>query len=267
MHNGLFIILSYFMALIFSGCGGGDTTPSDTPVPTVMSKIFGTVPGTLIEAFCEDGTYAKVHSTPNGTNQHTFEIKVPQNRNCKLVMTTNENDPETRIITLIGFIKDTTSGTTISLTENIDLSYIALELDYNDINDTNGDHVRDELVNVLLPDNSGASINDTSVFDTNNNNRIDVYEDTNGDGIVSAYEDDDNDGTANIYDDDDNDNKPDYIEDDDNDGKINHKDDDNHNGTPDYLDDDDNDGKVNHLDNDDTNDDEDDDDYDDDRDN
>jgi len=264
MHTKILLLVG-ITSLSFLGCGS-NTAPTNIPSMT-MAKISGTVPGTRIEAFCEGGTYVQVSSTQNGSKQHPFEIELPQHTNCRLVMTTNENNPETRIITLIGFTKDATSGTTISLSEDIDLSYIPLVLDYNLIYDTNGDHVQDRLLYVRLSNNNRASINNISVFDANNNNRIDVYEDTSGDSIVSAYEDDDNDGIANTYDDDNKNNKPDYIEDDDNDGKINHKDDDNHNGTPDYLDDDDNDGKVNHLDNDDTNDDEDDDDYDDDRDN
>ncbi|MCF6245374.1 MAG: hypothetical protein L3J43_10095, partial [Sulfurovum sp.] len=74
MHKRLFILIA-IMTFILIGCGGGSTTASNTPA-IILSKISGTVPGTLIEAFCEDGTYVKVSSTQNGTNQHPFEIKI-----------------------------------------------------------------------------------------------------------------------------------------------------------------------------------------------
>lgn len=245
------ILLSLVAIPFIIGCGGGDSIDSsvDTTVDTAsLAKITGTVPGTLIEAFCDDGSYSQVSSTDNDTNEHPFEIEVPVNTNCKLIMTTNENDDLNRIITPIGFVNGDISGSTIVLNDDIDLGNIALELDYESANDVDGDHVVDAPYEVEV---EIESINDDSVQDYDNDGSIDAYDDDDNDDIVNAYEDDDNDGTYNIYDDDDNDDTPDYLEDDDDDGEFNHTDDDDNDDTPDYVEDDDNDGESNHVDSDD----------------
>ncbi|MCF6244909.1 MAG: hypothetical protein L3J43_07710 [Sulfurovum sp.] len=253
------ILLSLIAVPFLVGCGGGS---SDTTAAVATAKISGTVPGTLIEAFCEDGTYVQVASTQNGTNQHPFELNIPQNTNCKLVMTTNENNDTTRVITPIGFINGTTTGSTITMNGDINFFHIPLELDYNNANDADGDHVIDQPLQVDLNNSTNIGINNTSVYDTDKNGHIDAYDDDDNDGRVNAYEDDDNDGTENIHDDD-NDDKPDYLEDNDKDGELNHRDDDDDNGHADYTEDTDDDGIPNHIDDDDDNDgiEDDDDDY------
>ena len=47
-------------ALILAGYGESSTTATTTDS---LSKISGTVPGTLIEAFCDDGSYYTVLMT------------------------------------------------------------------------------------------------------------------------------------------------------------------------------------------------------------
>ena len=230
-----------------------ETTNNDTnstSIQTAFSKISGTVPGTLIEAFCEDGTYVQVTSTQNGTDKHPFEIIVPKNISCKLVMTTNQNDSINRIITTIGFSNGTDVGTAVTLTNDLNLSHIPLALSYADINDTNGDHVLDNKLVVTI-DSKSTLLADKNISDSDNNGIIDAYDDSDNNEIVNAYEDDDQDGVANLYDDEDNNTKPDYLDDDNNDGIINHNDDRDNNGKADYIQDDDGDGKVNHIDSDD----------------
>ena len=232
------ILLSLVAIPFVIGCGGGDSIDTSVDIDS-LAKITGTVPGTLIEAFCDDGSYSQVSSTDNDTNEHPFEIEVPVNTNCRLVMTTNENDDLNRIITPIGFVNGDISGSTIVLNDDIDLGNIALELDYESANDVDGDHVVDAPYEVEV---EIESINDDSVQDYDNDGSIDAYDDDDNDDIVNAYEDDDNDGTYNIYDDDDNDDTPDYVEDDDNDGESNHVDsDDDGDGIDDEYDDDYND--------------------------
>ena len=52
------IVLSMTVAsLLMVGCGGGS---SSEPTATSSATLSGTVPGTLIEAFCDNGYYAKV---------------------------------------------------------------------------------------------------------------------------------------------------------------------------------------------------------------
>jgi len=43
--------------------------------------------GTLIEAFCADGTYYKVNSTESRSTQHPFTLALPTGVDCRLVMT------------------------------------------------------------------------------------------------------------------------------------------------------------------------------------
>jgi len=209
-------------ALVLVGCGGGSSS-TDAPVTTTssVSKISGTVPGTLIEAFCTDGSYYKVTSTDNGTNEHPFEIEVPSTVSCSLVMTTNENDEVKKVITQIGVITSDANGTVFKATGDIDLGNIPLAMDPSEINDENGDHVSDDILNIQV---DGVSI----VVDLEN------PLDDDGDGLVNVYEDDDNDGIYNRDDDDDdgdkeididNDSDDDGIDDefdvdDDNDGNI-----------------------------------------------
>jgi len=228
----------------------GETRNGSTSTTNQKVKIVGTVPGTLIEAFCEDGTYVQVSSTQNGTDKHPFELKIPKNINCKLVMTTNENDPANRVITNIGFVSGLSTGSTFKLSDDVNVSHIPLSLTYSTVEDSDGNHIQDNELLINLDDNK-STVNNTHVADKNNNGEIDAYEDSDNNNIINAYEDDDNDGITNLHDDDNNNSRPDYIDDDNNDGVINHNDDANNNGTPDYVEDNDGDGIANHIDSDD----------------
>jgi len=195
------ILISLVAApFLIVGCGGGSSTSTST-----NAKITGTVPGTLIEAFCDNNYYAQVTSTNNGTNQHPFEIEVPKNTDCRLVMTTNENDPENRVITEIAF----SNGSTIVLNADVNLGNIPLELSYQNADDRDGDHVVDTPLQINL---TGASSNNNPVQDDNRNGMIDAYDDDNNNNIPNAYEDNDRDGTPNLHDDNNGNGRPDYME-------------------------------------------------------
>jgi len=212
-------------ALILAGCGGGSSATDTAVTPTnSVSKISGTVPGTLIEAFCEDGSYYKVTSTDNGTAEHPFEIEVPSTVSCSLVMTTNENDKEKKVITQIGVITSDANGTVFRATGDINLGNIPLAMDPSDINDVNGDHVSDDILNIQV---EGISI----VVE------LESPLDGDNDGLVNVYEDDDNDGIHNRDDDDDDgDNEIDIDDDSDDDGIDNEHDvDANNDGTTDTV--------------------------------
>lgn len=187
MKTTLWKLSAVASALILVGCGGGSSTTSST---SLTSTISGTVPGTLIEAFCTDGSYYKVKSTDNGTTQHPFEIKIPNTLSCSLVMTTNEDDNATRVITQIGMITPNASGTLFRAVADINLNYIPLKMDYSQVIDLNGDHVSDDILSI--------DINGTSIVV-----ELENPLDDDGDGILNVYEDDDNDGISNHYDDDD----------------------------------------------------------------
>jgi len=238
-------------ALLLAGCGGGSstsdtaTTQSATLLDNSVSKISGTVPGTLIEAFCEDGSYYSVKSTENNTDEHPFEIEIPSTLSCSLVMTTNEDDETAKVITQIGMITSDANGTLFTAVEDIDLGYIPLAIDPSNINDANGDHVSDDILNIQV-DGASIIIELESPLDDDNDGIVNVYEDDDNDGIHN-YDDDDDDGDGavdvdNDLDDDGIDNEEDV--DDDNDGIDDDEDsDDDNDGIDDYLDsDDDNDG-------------------------
>ncbi len=214
------------------GCGGGS---SSTPAATTSSTatISGTVPGTLIEAFCEDGSYFRVTSTNNGTSEHPFSLSVPQGTNCRIVMTTNENDPANRVVTPICYVNGSTTGSTIVLHDDVDIGHVPLSLDPNGIADANEDHVSDNPLCVTV-DAAKAAVSTVAVLDTDGDGIVDPYEDDDGDRVVNAHEDDDRDGIENMYDDD-GDAHPDYMEDDDHDGTPNYRDDDNGDHSPDYV--------------------------------
>ncbi|MDD2791159.1 MAG: hypothetical protein PHU40_10900 [Sulfurimonas sp.] len=179
-------------ALLLAGCGGSSTSDTASVAISSPSIITGTVPGTLIEAFCTDGSYYKVKSTLNGTSEHPFEIELPSTVDCSLVMTTNEDDNATRVITQIGIVTPTASGTLFRAAADINLGYIPLAMDPTSV-DFNGDHVSDVILNI--------DVNGTSLVIA-----LDNPLDDDDDGLINVYEDDDDDNISNYYDDDDDDN-------------------------------------------------------------
>lgn len=236
------------VALILAGCGGSSTTDAAATTTDSLSKISGTVPGTLIEAFCDDGSYYSVNSTQNDTTEHPFEIELPNTVNCRLVMTTNEDNNETKVVTQIGIITADGNGTLFQAAADVDLGHIGLAMTRDDINDTNGDGVSDDILSINVD-------NELILIEL----EVDSMDD-DGDGLVNIYEDDDNDGISNHDDDDDdNDGTLDINENDndlDDDGINNKNDvDDDNDGLNDDVDsDDDNDGLDDDEDNDDDND-------------
>lgn len=214
--------LSFILASIFSGCGGGGGVDSSSTSTTTTYTISGTVPGTIIEAFCNDGSYHSTTSTNNGTNKHPFNLELPTNLDCKIVMITNESDLDKRnwIITPIQLQVNGNSGTYVTINKDINLGDIPLE--------TPGSNSWTSGVKAPLR----VVINEQTISIKSLSN--DPMDDDN-DGIPNVYEDDDNDGYSNKHDDDD-----------DNDGikdEDEHRDDRDHDGIKDIYDvDDDNDG-------------------------
>lgn len=211
-------------ALILVGCGGESTT-STSSLP-LTSTISGTVPGTLIETFCTDGSYYSVKSTDNGTDQHPFEIKIPSTLACSLVMTTNEDDNANRVITQVGMITPNASSTLFKATKDINLGHIPLQTDYSPLLDANGDHVLDDVLNLTV-DGTSIVLELENPLDDDDDGIVNIYEDDDDDGISNNYDDDDdNDGTNDMYERDDDDSDGDGI---DNDSDV----DDDNDGTPD----------------------------------
>ena len=247
IRNTIPIMVS--VAVLLSACGGGGT--SSTPTVNKSSfKLTGSVPGTLIEAFCEDGSYHSIKSTKNGTSKHPFSLTLPTDLSCRLVMTTNEDDPSNKVVTPIKFVNDKgISSIAFSSKEDIDLDFVNLALKREDmLSDSNEDGVEDIPKEVLLSDASSSTINiivsANDPLDDDKDGIINVFEDDDGDKIPNKYDDDD-DGDG-LLDTEDNDQNNDGKSDDDTDGdgikNGDDKDDDNDGVSDDIDNDDDNDG-------------------------
>lgn len=233
-----FILSSLSLAVLLASCGGGGNSVAATTQSTasVTSVVTGTVPGTLIEAFCEDGSYYSVNSTNNGTSKHPFSISIPSNVDCRFVMTTNENDSNNRVVTALSFDVNGTQSGLVTLSGDVDIGYVPLALNTPTL-DTNHDGVEDLPLFVSLS-SSAVRVRPVSYDPL----------DSNGDGIPNIYEDDDNDSVSNHYD---NDYLPSRSTDDrDGDGvnDVYDRDDDNDGLTDERDDDDDNDGTVDSVD-------------------
>ena len=224
-----FMLSGISMAILLASCGGGSSdATSSTTTATTSSVISGTVPGTLIEAFCADGTYYHVNSTNDGTTQHPFSLSIPNNVSCRLVMTTNENDPLNRVITAIQIDSGLVASGLINMSEDFDLGYIPLSLTRAGV-DLDGDGVADTPLRVPLTLPDGVVLLDVSSdsLDRDGDDIPDLYNDDDDDGEFNSEDadhitegDTDGDGIDDLYDrDDDNDGFNDDVDsDDDGDG-------------------------------------------------
>jgi len=196
------IIFVSLIVFLFGGCGTSDST--NDSADNNFTILEGSVPGTLIEAFCTDGSYYHTYSTKNGTQKHPFSLKIPKNLNCRLIMSTNEDNLSKKVVTPLRI--DTPTGNSplfYGKSDKASFDYIPLALSRNEITDQTGDGVSDELLDVKVK--SGTLVPITPVNDPL---------DKDNDGIPNIYEDDDADGLYNeIDDDDDNDGIKDMDED------------------------------------------------------
>lgn len=257
-------------ALLMTACGGGgggstiagtgSSTGTGSGAGTTTSSsytISGTVPGTLVEAFCNDGSYFKTTSTKNGTERHPYSLVLPDDVICHLVMTTNEDSSDAYVVTPIKFSDQTLNS--IAFTGNdtdIDLGHTSLALQRSDMkSDANNDGVEDEPLLIAANGLKIANLlNDP--MDSDRDDIIDIYEDDDSDGQPNKYDDDDDDDSIKDADDYDDDNDGNSDNDLDNDGISDDDDlDDDNDGIPDTDDsDDDNDGIPDDEDDDDDND-------------
>ncbi len=236
---------------------------SDGGASSGTYTLKGTVPGTLIEAFCDDGSYFSAHSVVNGSDRHPFSLDLPRDVACRLAMTTNEGSADGRVITPVRLVSGGSGSIAFSNDDDaLDLGHVSLALSRAEMrSDQNGDGVEDTPLDVALTDAERQAIRlvvkDRDPLDKDGDGIPNVYEDLDDDGIPNRYDDDDDgDGLPDIEDhdadgdgQDDNDLDGDGIEngkdhDDDNDGIHDDKDDDDDNdGIHDRDDDDDdNDG-------------------------
>ena len=208
------ILLSLVAIPLLVACGGGGGTTAATTTTTQTTKLIGTVPGTKIEAFCDNGKYYTTKSNNNGTNRHPFELDLKKDSSCYLVMTMNEDNPAQRTITMLAF-QDASGNesTRIQMTgDTVDLGYVDLPQDPTSMDDNNSDHVKDTPIVIDTPQGATETTTPDTTHDSNQNGTVDVYEDDDDNGISNAYEDHNNNGTPDIQDDSDNDGTPDIME-------------------------------------------------------
>jgi len=241
-----FVLSGISMAILLASCGGGGSS-TDSALATTTSTtsvVSGTVPGTLIEAFCADGTYYHVNSTNDGTSQHPFSISLPNNVDCRLVMTTNEDDIANRVITAIQINSGLVTSGLINMSQNLELGYVPLSLTRVGV-DSDGDGVADVPLALPLTLPDGVVVRDVTYdpLDKDGDDIPDLYNDDDNDGSFNSEDaDDDNDGTDDVDEVDNHDSDGDgiddiYDRDDDNDGLSDDRDDDDDNdGTPDSED-------------------------------
>ena len=252
--NGQFVlrpVISAMLVISLAACGSGAKESEKAPnvIDGSSFVLRGTVPGTLIEAFCEGGLYRSAHSTRNGTDKHPFAIALPADVACRVMMTVNENDPQRSVVVPIEFVDaNSVSGYSVSgKAGEVDLGDVSLPTERGSmLTDSNADGVEDRPMRVSI---DSAAFGRTAV-----STRDDELDD-DGDGIVDRYEDSDADGLYDaIDDDDDNDGIPDDL-DTDRDGDGHADNDHDHDGVPNGHDrDDDNDGENDEDDQDDDND-------------
>jgi hypothetical protein len=225
-------LLSITIGAVLAGC----SSSGDQEAMQSEYSILGRVPGTLIEAFCDDGRYFSTHSDSSGPDdQHPFELELPVNLSCRLVMTTGE-DSSSPVVTPIGFISAEISSIAFQGDRDIDIGYIPLAMQPDPgcavappspTYDKDCDGIVDSPIYVEVEDDEIKIILATSdPMDEDRDNIIDAYEDDDDDGIPNCKDDNagtndlDGDGIENHDDvDDDNDEKLDDEDpDDDNDG-------------------------------------------------
>ena len=199
------VISMLTLGLVGCGGGGGGTVAIDTSSPT----ITGTVPGTLIEAFCDNGSYYSVNSTQDGTARHPFSLQLPADLGCRLVMTTNEGTAQ-EVVSPIGFMDaDNVLNTRLTLRNNtvIDLGYVPLPMSHAEAasSDINGDGILDAPF-ILDNYHANGARNPLMQIDADNDGIMD-YDDSDHGGQQYASntvdpQDTDGDGVPNRYDED-----------------------------------------------------------------
>ncbi len=252
--------LNLLFVLGLAGCNGGgsdSTSSADVEPNSTNFQVSGTVPGTLIEGYCDDGSYHSTHSINDGSSRHPFTLSLPKNVGCRLVMSTNEESQDNKVVVPLRFRANNGVVSSIlhSAEGNIDFGYIDLPLSRAAMSrDDNNDGVEDQPIQVVFDVDQAVGLSllepVSDALDIDRDGIPNIYEDDDGDGLPNRDDlDDDGDGLDDSRDND-------HINDLDQDGIPNEQDvDDDNDGVNDTYDaDDDNDGVRDEEDDDDDND-------------
>jgi hypothetical protein len=174
------------LGAIISSCGGGGGGDSISPSVSTSFTISGTVPGTIIEAYGDNGSYYKVSSDNDGSGMHPFSLTLKSGVKYSLFMTVNENTTQT-ITTPIYFDNNgtPTSSFTSSANQTINFGHLPLYTTKTDAvnagKDNDNDGVLDDGQYHLVNTISGLTLN----------NLVGTYTwDVDGDGKHNYYDDD-----------------------------------------------------------------------------
>ena len=191
------------LAIMQSACGGGGSGSSSF----TGASVSGTVPGTMIEAFGDNGSYYTVSSTDDGSAAHPFTLNVPAGVGFHLVMTTGEGTSD-EVVTPIGF-RDSSGRVRTRLVldngEQVDIGHIPLHMGRNEAagDDRDDDGVLDSP---LVLDDVGAR-NPLSQSDVDDDD-VNDWDDPDHGGYhygpgTDDPQDHDDDGVPNVHDHDD----------------------------------------------------------------
>ncbi|KPK25214.1 MAG: hypothetical protein AMJ61_12620 [Desulfobacterales bacterium SG8_35_2] len=198
--------LAFSALLLLTGCSGGGLLADGGIIGT--GSIVGTVPGTVIEAYGENGEYFLTYSQTNGTDHHPFLLDdLPAGVGFYLVMITNENTGS-EIVMPIAF--QTSQGEVVARIvlnegQQIDLGHIPLYLNCSQVVydvDPDGNCILDKP---FLLDESMGSKNPLKQMDADNDNINDYVDSDHGygpgsGGMYNNLQDQDGDGIPNYYD-------------------------------------------------------------------
>jgi len=190
--------------LLLTACGGG--TNSTTSNLVAQYTLKGNVPGTTIEAYCDDGSFHTVSSDSSvATPEHPFSLSsLPVNTPCRVVIITHPvgeiPTDANKVVTPVEF-QDANGTVSLGVTStggDVDLGNSLMQVNLTRVNDANNDGVLDIIDTkqvVALNDNDatvGVAVGITDPFDINGNGIVNAYEDTDGDGILNHDDDDAN---------------------------------------------------------------------------
>jgi hypothetical protein len=204
--RSLSIVISTTL-LCACGGGGGDGSGDDL---ASTATIAGTVPGTRIEAFGDNGAYYVVRSADNGTPRHPFSLEVPAGLGIRVVMTTNEGTAD-EVVSPIGFRDNSTQVHTrlmLRAGDRVDLGHIALAMSCAEAaGDVDGDGDNDDVNSDCLLD-SPFMLDDAhsplAQTDVDHDGLNDFDDPDHGNYAYSAMEfdplDHDGDGVPNMFD-------------------------------------------------------------------
>jgi len=203
---------------LLAACGGGGGSSSGSTAGgagPAMGTITGTVPGTKIEAFGDNGSYYETTSVNNNTSKHPFSLQVPAGVGVHVVMTMdqNDNDPTNDVVQPIGF-KDKNgvmqSRLVLGAGDKADMGNIPLVSTRQAATvaglDNNGDGILDTPMVLDDPQAQAAGAKNPLKTVDADADGVDDFDDVDGGGhtLDSANgqdpQDPDNNGIPNVYD-------------------------------------------------------------------